>query len=489
MSLEGVGYLLLRYSDPTLAGRISKRHPFLSVSQTRTTLHFHPLWGWGGARRPPGSGWRAGFRDPYGFTRNDLEDSTVLDASADVRIFVLGGSTVRGVPHPVRHSIPSYLERELEARFDLNFNVVNAGYGDWTSVNELAFLVHKILPFFDPDAVILLDGANDARRATSVGRSLADNGGSPPRSILFHPTLKRYKRQFDAIQYRPEFALNQFLHTLGLRKYFEANRYYIGGWLDSVGLWPSSDRSRPLVGIRRFWRDYSLSASYEARADRRIQSLTILRRSYPMRPKWRKKQLQYVVGLHSDTEWDRTRAWFRGINSRKKRAFFENIRYLFPYREIKHGSGICRTIPIDTGSYVANVRSALGAAQAQSVPILHALQPTLVFKQSMTARETVIFARTVTRGLVGTEHRFASVVGMCWHRIFRRFYREAEARLRDEQFSGSTYARHVNFSHLLAGDRQRRFTDFVHYTRKGHEIIAEELANRVADMRLWTLER
>jgi len=78
------------------------------------------------------------------------------------RIFMLGGSTtvsLRALSDD--HTITGYLQKNLsDLNFEKKIQVINAGIPALTSTGELK-LVQKKLVEFDPDLIIIYDGAND----------------------------------------------------------------------------------------------------------------------------------------------------------------------------------------------------------------------------------------------------------------------------------------------------------------------------------------
>jgi hypothetical protein len=89
-----------------------------------------------------------------------IEREIVNPKPADeVRIFVLGGSTVIG-GRPVAATIPAVIEAHLQANGLPQARVYNFGVLSFVSGQELSLLVHRLIDL-KPDVVIAYDGGND----------------------------------------------------------------------------------------------------------------------------------------------------------------------------------------------------------------------------------------------------------------------------------------------------------------------------------------
>jgi hypothetical protein len=77
----------------------------------------------------------------------------------ELRIFVLGGSTVAG-GHPLSATIPGVIEAHLQAHGLPQARVYNFGVVSFISGQELALLVHRLIDL-QPDVVVAYDGGND----------------------------------------------------------------------------------------------------------------------------------------------------------------------------------------------------------------------------------------------------------------------------------------------------------------------------------------
>lgn len=242
--LELGAYGLLWITSPDRAQRFTRtQHAVLSQPhRPEMTVPFHPLYGW--KPRPDSTETASADediqyrRDRYGFVVTEPGETTALVPGADLRIFVIGGSTVRGFGHAADRTVPARLEDVLAERLTRSVNVVNAGVPGWFSVNQTAYLAQEIIPFFNPDMVVVLDGLNDTWRAVRAGQKFSRHPGGwweTDSDYLYDPRLEEYQRQFRLLQEDPGFVLNQLLHALGVRPYLNPANYYTGALLGGRG--------------------------------------------------------------------------------------------------------------------------------------------------------------------------------------------------------------------------------------------------------------
>ena len=77
------------------------------------------------------------------------------------RILLIGGSIVRSAYLDYDKTISSYLEQELNGKFQGNaIEVVNAGMSGYVTEQEFIF-IQLVLQYYEPDMIIGLDGYND----------------------------------------------------------------------------------------------------------------------------------------------------------------------------------------------------------------------------------------------------------------------------------------------------------------------------------------
>lgn len=83
----------------------------------------------------------------------------------EVRIFLVGGSTVFGWGVPQTHTISHFLNDLVKnQKKHASVRVINAGVPWYASWHESAFIFFRILAL-EPDAIIILDGLNDTANA------------------------------------------------------------------------------------------------------------------------------------------------------------------------------------------------------------------------------------------------------------------------------------------------------------------------------------
>lgn len=108
----------------------------------------------------------------------------------ELRVVMLGGSTVFGYGVAWNESIPSYLERRLQERVNRPVRVVNLGFN-----NEGA---HAFLPnledfaFLDYDVVVLYEGYNDLAGDAGPNRAVYRRNSAVYRTFGYYPILPLY---------------------------------------------------------------------------------------------------------------------------------------------------------------------------------------------------------------------------------------------------------------------------------------------------------
>jgi len=114
--------------------------------------------------------------DRHGFIHNGEDRG--IDGAACV-VFMVGGSTVEGRgASSNRTTIPAQLEALLQQSLSAppgTLRVLNAGFSGRASYQQLSTIEGRLLPEFDPDLIVALDGWNDGYYAVTY----ADHGWRP----------------------------------------------------------------------------------------------------------------------------------------------------------------------------------------------------------------------------------------------------------------------------------------------------------------------
>lgn len=508
IAAEGLAYLALLVKSPDLAKNTVRRHAVIGSPKQllpgdvheREVIALHPLYGWYHRRETR-------HRDRYGFRVNEPSDTFALDPSSELRIFLLGGSTAAGHGVPPDQTVAAHLERLLERDGTKNVNVVNAGVGGWASTQELALLVQRVLPFFDPDAVIVLDGANDVKRAAVSGRRLRRSGSkrngpwiSRNASYLHDPKLEFYRDQFEALEEHPLHVLNQLLYALGIRRYLHPENYFAGRWIGaslSPGPRGRTVFDRKIRAINRM-APVEMTKRQRRRSRKRIRSLPrrqqkALRRTLERLPARDAAIFRKMTGGSPPDEWQQ----FRNDLPESPDGLDELVKYVIaPFQPEKVGSWLnslpCAPVPVDVKPYLGNVRSAVQASGSFDVPIVYALQPTLFHKQHRTFAERLRMRNMRTCLYSGRCFpRFEFPFGTCLRRLFRRFHRKAGRAFRSGRFTAEpeASARVVDLSRLFADDRRHMFTDYVHYNGRANRTIARRLERILTEMDVTVISR
>jgi hypothetical protein len=232
-------------TDPTLAKEIQNAHPLWGDNSNnlqidhrgrllrRDPIPFHPLLGWRYHQKAVFWGLLV---SEEGFVLNSADDNSAFHDDAQVRVFILGGSTVAGAGASSNEkTIASRLERFLSSKLGKSVEVVNAGTGGWYSANEVSYLIHEILPFYKPNVVLILDGYNDSWRAVSAGHMLKPlgNGRYQARAdFLIDPALASQRESWERFSSAGAGTLvTQWFANSGSRKFLNVNSYYIGSLL------------------------------------------------------------------------------------------------------------------------------------------------------------------------------------------------------------------------------------------------------------------
>lgn len=108
----------------------------------------------------------------------------------ELRVVVLGGSTVFGYGVAWHESIPAFLEPKLAARLGRPVSVVNLGYnneGAYSFIPNLEDFAH-----LDYDAIVLYEGYNDLTGDAGVNASVYRRGSAVFRLTGYFPILPLY---------------------------------------------------------------------------------------------------------------------------------------------------------------------------------------------------------------------------------------------------------------------------------------------------------
>jgi hypothetical protein len=112
--------------------------------------------------------------------------------AGDIRVVMLGGSTVFGFDMEVEDALPAQLERAV-ARVEPHVQVVNLGYHQ---EGALAFLpTLRSYEFLDYDIVCLYEGYNDILGDASPNRSQKRHGSAVFRTFGYFPILPMVLRE------------------------------------------------------------------------------------------------------------------------------------------------------------------------------------------------------------------------------------------------------------------------------------------------------
>lgn len=89
---------------------------------------------------------------------------TVPLKGKEIRVFIVGGSTVANERKPPGDRISDHIQNRLNKRYG-NVRVYNFGVPSYISYNELTLIFSKLI-YLQPDLIIVYNGANDAHYAS-----------------------------------------------------------------------------------------------------------------------------------------------------------------------------------------------------------------------------------------------------------------------------------------------------------------------------------
>lgn len=162
LGFELLGQLVIRYFE--------WRRPTGIVSENILS-HQEPVLGFGLKKNlreyMPGN-WTV-VTNSLGF--RDGGEIAIPKPKDEIRIFVVGGSTVFGWALDGEKSIPGQLQKISDEKATRNLasigkkvRIINAGVPWYSSWHEAALILFRILPL-EPDAIVILDGLNDVATA------------------------------------------------------------------------------------------------------------------------------------------------------------------------------------------------------------------------------------------------------------------------------------------------------------------------------------
>ena len=130
------------------------------------------------------------------------------------RIFIVGGSTAFGSGVTTdEKTIPGFLQEEFD-KSGKNVEVINAGIGGAWSFSE-KFLIENYIQNYEPDLVVVYDGANDSRyRILANENKIGYNLGGGVGTLI---------PQF----YRTPYFLNDYVFKIGFSEYSDKKNIQI----------------------------------------------------------------------------------------------------------------------------------------------------------------------------------------------------------------------------------------------------------------------
>ena len=353
-----------------------------------------PLLGW---RYPGPSVYWDLETDNDGFLPNRRGEQSAIDREAEIRVWLVGGSTMAGAGASANdRTIAACLERDLRTRHGKRISVVNAGVGGWYSQNELAFLAQELLPLHRPDAVVVMNGYNDTWRAVVAGAKfeVGDHGDYVSSgNYLYDPRL--------------EGEVFEVLKRSG----------------DQSGT-PGAARD----GRGRCW--LSIRNTYAG---------------------------EFLWGVSCSRKIEEV-----GVDG----VQVDRLSILQP--------------PLNVDPYLANVRSCVALAIGWRMPLLYVLQPSVVYKKTLTAEELSPLENIRRKTLAGGWSAYKAERGCDFDDIQRRFFDGARPGFLDlgKRLNSET-TQLVDFSRLFENETEDLFYDYCHYTDRGNELIANAIVSEL----------
>lgn len=151
-----------------LAFLVFKTGAAVRVERTLVTTPFHPYLGWENAGNATFTGKRCAGRNTWAIKTDEWGHSITPHLNyddPDVRVVVLGGSTMFGVGATDNETtIPSLLERELGERTGVRVEVYNLAVLGYTSFQEMLCL-ERFMTTERADIAVAISGRNDSQFA------------------------------------------------------------------------------------------------------------------------------------------------------------------------------------------------------------------------------------------------------------------------------------------------------------------------------------
>jgi len=208
-----------------VAGRIAIRYLELrrpsGIFGEKILSHQEPLLGFGlkkGVKADMGS-WIVktnllGFRN----------DEFIFDKPSDeIRIFIIGGSTVFGWGVNQLDSIPSLIQKRLKVTSGKKIRIINAGIPWYASWHEAALVFFKISDM-SPDWIISVDALNDTAQGIAPNWEPVSHGFlDPPTKVAFerlhsHPDSHSYLSELLSLSQMYTYVSSKFRAREGITK-------------------------------------------------------------------------------------------------------------------------------------------------------------------------------------------------------------------------------------------------------------------------------
>ena len=144
-------------------------------------------WYYKMAPRAP-AGTATGVKDDYRINSLGFRgpDFTVAKKPGVTRIFCIGDSNTVGLEVKEDDTWPAILGRALDTHTPAAFEVINAGFGGYTSFNYLMLIRAELLKY-SPDVFVVYGGVNDLNQQTSL--KPRQNWGTAAHDFLYNRSI------------------------------------------------------------------------------------------------------------------------------------------------------------------------------------------------------------------------------------------------------------------------------------------------------------